>query len=127
MTPRPKVDVAGASAGAAAADAAGEFIENLYSEAADAGAPAEADPAAGGDAGSGAPQPGDEGFLGGFQAIQDEPPPEPAAPLPIKGDEAVPDHVVRKGEEAIRTWKQLRAELESERQKVADVERDRLL
>ena len=59
-------------------------------------------------------------------AVPQDPPATPpgADPLPL-GD--VPDHVVRKGDKAIATWKQLNAELDTYKSKAAEVERDREL
>ena len=51
--------------------------------------------------------------------------PKPNTTLPVK-DESIPDHVAKKGEASIQTWKQLRAELDSERQRREDIERDRV-
>ena len=109
------IDTAGASAGAAAAESAGDFIEDMFSEASPATPPPADDP----------PPPSDEPVV---DPIADPlPVAPPAGPLPVKADEVVPDHVVRKGDKAIATWKQMRAELEAAEQRAADIERDRLL
>jgi hypothetical protein len=115
------VDTAGATAGAAAAESAGEFIDNMFGEEQPQPQPQpEPQPE---------PQPGmkagDPGELSDFVPIDPPKPAEDEPVLPIKTDESVPDHVVRKGDEAIKTWKQLRSELETERQKAIDIERDR--
>jgi hypothetical protein len=115
------IDTLPGDAGGAAARSMGAVVDDLFSgDSGDAGQPA-AQPAA--------PKPelpeDDPGNLGGFVPIDEAPPPEATKPEP--SEDLVPEHVVRKGEEAIKTWKQLRGELEAERQKAADIERDRQL
>ena len=53
--------------------------------------------------------------------LTDPPPPEP----PDTAD--IPDHVVRKGDKAIATWKQLNAELAAYKSRVSEIEQDREL
>jgi hypothetical protein len=69
-----------------------------------------------------------EGELTDFMPVPKQAPrpaPKPETTLPVK-DESIPDHVAKRGEASIQTWKQLRAELDSERQRREDVERDRV-
>ena len=86
----------------------------------------------------------------GDQPLQDDPPAEQPAEQPIEQPPTeeqpveqppeegpigsppedltgVPEHVVRKGEKSITTWRQLRAERDEFARKVVDTERDRLL
>ena len=53
-----------------------------------------------------------------------DPPASPPGAQPVVD---VPDHVVRKGDKAIATWKQLYAELDSYKSKVVEIEQDREL
>ena len=117
-----RIDNLPADAGGAAAASANEMVENLFGEGGGEDATvSSATPAA---TTTTTAEPADDGFLGGFERIEEAAPPPP---LPAPADEPVPDHVVRKGDEAIKTWKQLRAELEAERLKALDIERDRQL
>jgi hypothetical protein len=52
-------------------------------------------------------------------------PPKPGDPLPIQDEEPVPDHVTRKGAEAVTTWKAARQEAKDLKRRLEDVERDR--
>ena len=69
------------------------------------------------------------------QPLQDDPPPQDDPPSLEEGPidsppedlTDIPDHVVRKGEKAIASWKKLRAERDEFARKVVDTERDRLL
>ena len=76
----------------------------------------------------------------GDPPLQDDPPAEQPVEQPVEQPleegpidsppedlTGVPDHVVRKGEKSITTWKQLRAERDELERKVVDTERDRLL
>ncbi len=72
----------------------------------------------------------DAGELTPFTPIDPPKPGAQAAPpattetiAPV--DEGVPDHVVRKGAEAVNTWKAARLEAKQLKQKLEDIERDR--
>ena len=113
------VDTLGASAGAAAAESAGEFVEQMFGHE----VPDEVPPPTAAEE----PQGGDEPPAPSTEESPELPDPLAPQPLPIKADETVPDHVVRKGDKAIATWKQMRAELDAAEQRASDIERDRLL
>ena len=121
------IDNLPADAGGAAAATAGEFIDSMFGGGVDAD-PGEAAPQAPQASGGPAPETEeDPGFLGGFKPIDPAPEKPAAPPLPPVVDEVVPDHVVRKGADAIKTWKDLRAKVDESERRAADIERDRLL
>lgn len=142
MSPAP--DVSGATAGAAAIASANPVVDELFGDAAPAdAAPDRQEPAKPAQQVRQAPakpaQPARQAPAQPADRPEDEPQDTPPAELsdfneppenvlPGKpGEETVPDHVVRKGQKSIETWKQLRAELEAAEQKASEVERDRLL
>lgn len=114
-------DLTGQSAGAAAAASGIQFIDDLF-EAEDV--PADEQPAGLPPVGSppSAPPPPPPPPPPAFVPID---PPAPGAPLEPTDDDAVPDHVTRKGDAAVTTWKAARAEAKALKQRVEDVERDR--
>ena len=130
-------DTAGGTAGAAAAASGGAFLDQLF-EADDVpqnehpdGLPPVGTPPPPPPVGTPPPPPPPppaEEELPEFESI--EPPavprvPAPPAPLTPVDEDPVPDHVTRKGEAAVTTWKAARAEAKQLKQRLEDIERDR--